>query len=126
VWIEEEHDCPCGRTLPLVKGGVHARADDMIIIKGENIYPSIIEECVRSDEYLSVEYRIQKSLTSATVLVEAAPNVSLDDYPQLAKRLQRRIKDKTYVNLDVKVLEPGKLPREVAKTKRIVNEEPVS
>ena len=126
VWIEEEHECPCGRTLPLVKGGVHARADDMIIIKGENIYPSLIEECVRSNKCLSVEYRIQKSMTSATVLVEAGPDVPSGDYPQIAERLKSLIKDKTYVNLDVKVLEPGKIPREVAKTKRIIDEEMLS
>jgi phenylacetate-CoA ligase len=109
-----------------VKGGVHARADDMIIIKGENIYPSLIEECVRSDECLSVEYRIQKSMTNAAVLVEAAPDIPSEDYPKLAERLQRLIKDKTYVKLNVKILEPGKLPREMGKTKRIIDEEPLS
>jgi phenylacetate-CoA ligase len=126
VWIDEETQCPCGRTLPLVRGGIQTRSDDMIIVKGENIYPSLIEECVRSTPGLSVEYRIQKTLTSATVLVEAMPDASADDYKRLADQLQRHIKDKAYVNLDIKVLEPGKLPRELAKTKRIITDSNIS
>lgn len=122
VRIDEDSRCPCGRTLPLVRGGVQARADDMIIIKGENIYPSLIEECVRSISDLSVEFRIQKVMTSAKVYVEAMPHIAKSDYDKLAKSLQRQIKDKAYVTLDIQVLEPGRLPREVAKTKRVITD----
>jgi phenylacetate-CoA ligase len=122
VFIDEETRCPCGRTLPLIRGGVQGRADDMIIVKGENIYPSLIEECVRSTPGLSVEFRIQKVMTSAVVYVEAMPDVVKSDYDRLGKNLQRQIKDRAYVTLDIKVLEPGKLPREVAKTKRVITE----
>lgn len=120
VRIEEGSPCGCGRTLPLIKGGIQARADDMIIVKGENIYPSLIEECVRSVAGLSIEYRIQKTLMSATILVEAAPDIPKAEYPELAKTLQARIKDKAYVNLEINVMEPNTLPREMAKTKRVV------
>jgi phenylacetate-CoA ligase len=122
IHIDEETKCPCGRTLLLIRGGVQARADDMIIVKGENIYPSLLEECVRSTSGLSPEYRIQKTTTSATVYVEASPNVSPDGYQSLAEKLQHLIKDKLYVTLDIEILEPGKLPRETAKTRRLITD----
>lgn len=124
VYIDYENRCPCGRTLPLLKGGVHARVDDMIIVKGENIYPSLLEECVRSIKGLSAEYRIRKSLTSAEIYVEALPDVPTGEYAAIAAELKRFIKDKLYVTLDIKVLVPGKLPRDMAKTKRIITDDP--
>lgn len=114
--------CACGRTLPLVTGGVKARSDDMIIVKGVNVYPSLVENSIHSIEGLGTEWRVKQRLTSATVLVEAEPGVPKERYPELAKRLQDDIKEKTTVTLDVEVLDPGTLPREEGKTKRIIRE----
>jgi len=120
VEIMEGERCGCGRNLPIARGGLIARADDMIIVKGVNIYPSLIENTVRSIAELNPEYRLQKTLTGATVIVEASESVSELEYENIAKKLQQAIKEKTTVRLDVKVEKPGTLPREEAKTKRVI------
>ena len=114
--------CPCGRTLPLAKGGVKARSDDMVIVKGVNIYPSLIENSVRSIKGLSPEYRIKPTRTNAIVMVEAKPGVAKEDYQKLAKELEEDIRAKTAVRLIIEVNTPGTLPRDDVKSKRIIRE----
>jgi phenylacetate-CoA ligase len=120
--VIEDTRCECGRTLPIVLGGIKSRGDDMFIVKGVNIYPALIENSVRSIEGLSAEYRIKKIPGNIFVLVEAEKGISKDDYPRLSELLQNDIKDKTTVRVNIEVLEPGSLPREEAKTKRVIKE----
>lgn len=119
VTIKEGEICGCGRTLPIVIGGIQARADDMIIVKGVNIYPAIIEESVRSIQGLSPEYQIKKTVTGAKVLVEPLSEVEPKDYGKLAQALEDHIKKNTLVRMDIEILPPGTLPRMEAKTKRV-------
>ncbi|SPD71907.1 putative Phenylacetate-coenzyme A ligase [uncultured Desulfobacterium sp.] len=122
-WMTISYEkCRCGRTLPLAKGGIKARSDDLIIIKGTNIYPSLIENSVRSIEGLSPEYRIRVKRTNAIVMVEAKPGIKKTDYQKLSKILEEDIRDKTSVRLMIEVNPPGTLPREDVKTKRIIRE----
>lgn len=120
--IDEDHKCGCGRTLPVAMGGVKTRKDDMIIVKGVNIYPSLIEESVRSIPGLSKEYRLRKTKLGLTVIVEPEPGVPESQYAELIQRLQDDIRAKTTVRLDIELEKPGTLPREEAKTKRIIEE----
>ena len=122
-WLSISYEkCPCGRTLPLAKGGVKARSDDMVIVKGVNIYPSLIENSVRSIKGLSPEYRIKPTRTNAIVMVEAKPGVAREDYQKLAKELEEDIRAKTAVRLIIEVNTPGTLPRDDVKSKRIIRE----
>lgn len=111
--------CVCGRTLPLVKGGVRARADDMLIIKGVNVYPSLIENLIRGVPGLSTEYALVRHESNAVVRVEALPEVSREAYDALATRVQTDIKTSTSLTLPVDVLPPKSLPRSETKSKRI-------
>ncbi len=124
-WLEiSEERCKCGRTFALAKGGVKSRGDDMIIVKGVNIYPSLIEDSVRSIEGLSPEYRIKVSKTGkAVILVEPKPEVPKSEYDKLVQRLQEDIRSKTTVRMDISIQEPGTLPRDEVKSKRIIREE---
>ena len=119
--------CPCGRTLPLVEKGGEARADDMLIIKGVKIYPSLIENSVRAIKTLSPEYRIQVLKTGATVrdarlYVEAVSGVPASEYRALADRLRQDIRAKTLATLEVEVREPGSLRRDETKSRRIIED----
>ncbi|MDY6863997.1 MAG: hypothetical protein SV062_13550, partial [Thermodesulfobacteriota bacterium] len=120
--VVEGEKCGCGRTLPIVKGGLKTRPEDVIIIKGVNIYPALIENSVRSMEGLSPEYRIKKTSLGATVLIEAGEDAPEELYEKLAKNLQEDIKIKTSVTLDVEIKSPGSIPKEETKTKRIIKE----
>ena len=51
-------DCPCGRTYPTLTRGIYGRADDMIIVRGQNVFPSRIEDILRSMEVFGGEFRL--------------------------------------------------------------------
>jgi phenylacetate-CoA ligase len=123
-WLEiSEERCRCGRSFILAKGAVKSRGDDMIIVKGVNIYPSLIEDSVRSIDGLSPEYRIKVTSTGkAIILVEPKSDVPQSEYDNLIKRLQEDIRSKTTVRMDISMEKPGSLPRDEVKSKRIIRE----
>ena len=51
-------DCPCGRTYPTLTRGIYGRADDMIIVRGQNVFPSRIEDILRSMDSFGGEFRL--------------------------------------------------------------------
>jgi phenylacetate-CoA ligase len=113
--------CRCGRTSQRLMG-VHGRLDDMLIIRGVNIFPSDVEALVRKDHDLSGEYRLvverHDHLDSLTVEVEARHGVNLPP-EDLAARLKRQIKAVTGVGANVSLLPPDSLPRATHKAKRV-------
>ena len=112
-------NCDCGRTLPLLRGGMSARTDDMLIIKGVNVYPSLIENLVRAVPGLDTEYLLVRQNGGVLVKIEAQPQVAAGDYPGLAKRVQQDIRTATTLTLPVEILPPGSLPRSETKSKRV-------
>ncbi|MCA1974590.1 MAG: phenylacetate--CoA ligase [Caenispirillum sp.] len=113
--------CRCGRTSQRLMG-VHGRLDDMLIIRGVNIFPSDVEALVRKDHDLSGEYRLvverKDHLDSLTVEAEARHGVNLPP-EELAARLKRQIKAVTGVGAAVAILPPDTLPRATHKAKRV-------
>ena len=113
--------CRCGRTS-IRMHGVHGRLDDMLIIKGVNIFPSDVEALVRGDDRHTGEYRLVvdrfEYLDRLTVEIERthSPGEPDDD---LAERFGRRLKALTGVSARVTVLAPGSLPRATHKAKRV-------
>lgn len=113
--------CRCGRTSQRLLG-VHGRLDDMLIIRGVNIFPSDVEALVRKDTELSGEYRLvverRDHLDSLTVEAEArhGANTAPDE---LAARLKRQIKAVTGVGAQVAILPADTLPRATHKAKRV-------
>ena len=113
--------CRCGRTS-IRMHGVHGRLDDMLIIKGVNIFPSDIEALVRGDDRHTGEYRLVvdrfEHLDRLTVELERTHSSSEPD-DDLAERFVRRLKALTGVSASVAVLAPGSLPRATHKAKRV-------
>ncbi len=113
--------CRCGRTSLRLKG-VHGRLDDMLIIKGVNIFPSDVEAAIRQDTGLTGEYRLVvarvEHLDRLTVEVERAHGFN-GTPEELRDRVRRHLKAVTGVGADVVVLEPDTLPRAVHKAKRV-------
>jgi len=113
--------CRCGRTSQRLLG-VHGRLDDMLIVRGVNLFPSDIEAVVRQDGDFTGEYRLvlerENHLDVVTVEVERRWGCAV---PQgdLAARLTRRIKAVTGVGPKVTVLEADSLPRATHKAKRV-------
>lgn len=113
--------CACGRTAQRMLG-THGRLDDMLIIKGVNIFPSDVEAIARKDHDLSGEYRLiverENHLDRLTVEIErAAADPGRDG--ELAGRFAGHLKSITGVAAQVVILPPDTLPRATHKAKRV-------
>lgn len=113
--------CRCGRTSQRLLG-VHGRLDDMLIIRGVNLFPSDVEALVRQDEDFTGEYRLvvtrDRHLDSLTVEAERREGCAVP-VEDLAARLTRRLKAVTGVGARVEILAAGALPRATHKAKRV-------
>ena len=113
--------CACGRTSIRLQG-VHGRLDDMLIIKGVNLFPSDIEAIARKDHDFSGEYKLiverENHLDHLTVEVERAASYIGND-EELATRFNRHLKSVTGITATVRILPPDTLPRAPHKAKRV-------
>ena len=126
VVVLDESRCACGRTHARLAGGVQGRADDMLIIRGVNLFPSAVEDIVRSSPGATGEYVIVLDddvrdpsngyLTGIKLRVEALPEVR----QQLEGALKSLIRDRLSISAVVEVVEPGVLPRTTHKATRVV------
>src|SRR5262249_33948526 len=123
--------CACGRTMARMSR-VKARLDDMLIIRGVNIYPSEIERILLQIEELSPHYQLVvdrlKSLDSLVVEVELTEHIVKswggisDDHRQvkeLAWQVGERLKDSLGVMAEVVLLKPRSLARSEGKAVRV-------
>lgn len=113
--------CSCGRTA-LRLHGIHGRLDDMLIIKGVNVFPSDIEAIVRKDSDFTGEYSLVvdriNHLDELTIQVESRLAHAKDS---LAARLNKAIKSTVGISAKIEILEPDTLPRATHKAKRVLD-----
>jgi phenylacetate-CoA ligase len=108
---------------------ITGRSDDMLIVRGVNLFPTQIEELILADVRLAPHYvlelRRERRLDELTVMVEAKGDAAtLETRTATADDLERRIKSQIGLSATVTVLEPGKLERSLGKAKRIVDLRP--
>ena len=104
---------------------ITGRSDDMMIIRGVNVFPTQIEELILGDPMLAPHYQVEitrpSNLDEMTVLVERAPAAGGADADAAGERLARRIKDLVGVTSAVRVLQSGGIERSLGKAKRVVD-----
>ena len=114
--------CECGSEFPRIDV-IMGRTDDMMKIKGVNVFPAQIEEVLASFKEVSSEYQIRIShldgKDTMRIYVETDGTV---DFVNLAKQIAERVKSKIGFTPLVKVVENGLLPRSEKKTKRVIDE----
>ncbi len=113
--------CGCGRPELALDGGILGRTDDMIFVRGVNIYPGAVEEIIRAAGEIA-EFRVRvctkQALTELSVEIEAAPGCG--DEPGLAARLEREFQRQFALRVPVTAVK--ELPRFEMKAKRWVRE----
>ncbi len=119
--------CKCGRTHVRMKK-VLGRSDDMLIIRGVNVFPSQIESILLETEGLTPHYQLivrrEDSMDTLEVQVEVDENIFSDKIKtlqRLEKKIQRNIKDFLGVTAKVKLVEPRSIMRSEGKAKRIID-----
>lgn len=115
-------DCACGSKFPRLDI-IMGRTDDMMKIKGVNVFPSQIEEILSTFEEISSEYQIRIShldgKDTMRIYVESTGDV---DFADLSRRIAEQVKSRIGFTPIVKVVEVGVLPRSMKKTARVIDE----
>ena len=118
---------PTARSMRRIEK-ITGRSDDMMIIRGVNVFPTQIEELMLKDPALAPHYQIHitrpKNLDEMTVLVERVASVGSVDGDAAGKRLAHHIKSFVGVSAEVKVLPPGGIERSLGKARRVVDKRP--
>ncbi len=119
--------CSCGRTFRRMER-ITGRSDDMLIIRGVNVYPSQIEQVLLGIPNVAPHYQVvltkRGSMDFVEVHVEVAPEFAFDEVREL-EALQRRVKHEIEsvlaVSIAVKLVEPKSITRSEGKAKRVVD-----
>jgi phenylacetate-CoA ligase len=105
---------------------VTGRTDDMIILRGVNLFPTQVEEVVLRTPGLSPHFRLvlstQGRMDALTVEVEARPDCPADRRSPAAAEVARAVKDTVGVSVEVAVVDPDTLPRSVGKLQRLLDQ----
>jgi phenylacetate-CoA ligase len=126
--------CPCGRELLRLKGGILGRCDDMVTIRGNNVFPSSLEAILREFDEIA-EYRIEvetdRSMQHLKIEIEPTAAVggarppgsqgiadSAQPVSELVDAVSRTIKDRLNFHAEVAAVAPGSLPRFELKGRR--------
>jgi phenylacetate-CoA ligase len=108
------YNCACGRTFLALSGGVLGRVDDMLIVRGVNVYPSALAGVLHRFPEVA-EYRV--IVTQAGPMDEIALQVECP--AEIAARLQEEIHIAFNLRIPVEIVEPGTLPRFELKARRV-------
>ncbi len=119
--------CRCGRSLVRMHR-LRGRSDDMLIIRGVNVFPSQIEAVLMETPGVAPHYQLivdrEGQLDTLEVQVEVDEATFSDEVKQLqalAQNLQKQIKDYFTVSVKVKLVEPRSIPRSEGKAKRVID-----
>jgi len=108
-------------------GRISGRTDDMLIIRGVNVFPTQIEELILTQPELSAQYLLEivrdGPLDALIVKVELAPAHAIDATVRsaAAHALARNVKAHVGISVDVRICEPNQLPRYSGKAQRVVD-----
>ncbi len=122
-----EEPCGCGRTFARLAGGILGRADEMLVVRGVNVFPSAIEGVLREFPAIA-EFRVEVSrvnqMDELRLLVEPLPDAAEAEV-ELAQRVAEALRHRLLLRVPCQVLPPGSLPRFELKAKRVVRVEAV-
>lgn len=120
-------ECECGRTFRRMDR-IAGRTDDMMILRGVNVFPSQIEEEIVSFPEIAAQYQLilttKGTLDHAELRVETVPEFPFDEVrrlEKLKKDLQKALKENLQIAVDVKIVEPKTIERSEGKAKRIID-----
>jgi phenylacetate-CoA ligase len=120
IVVRRTDACACGRTLARLEGGILSRVDDMVNVRGVNVYPAAVEAVVRRFGEV-VEYRAtiasNGALRELSVEIELLPGAN-----PMGDRISAAMREALGLTIPVRVVEPGTLPRFEMKARRFVVE----
>ena len=124
-WVDDP--CPCGRTYPRLPAGLYGRFDDMIIVRGENVYPSAIEDTLRAIEGFGGEFRVvvsrREAMDELFIRAEyAKSHADPERLERLRDTMRSRLRTRLGVRPVVELVSEGTLPRTEFKARRVIDD----
>jgi phenylacetate-CoA ligase len=123
----EEDTCQCGRTHPRIKR-IQGRVDDMLIIRGINVFPSQVEYTLMSIPEVGQHFQIVVERTGAldnmlirVELTKGSFSDKITDLMRIRQQVEHRLRNALNVAVDVELVEPGSLPRFEGKSKKVID-----
>ncbi|MCQ4153268.1 MAG: phenylacetate--CoA ligase [Archaeoglobi archaeon] len=127
ITIMETEKCNCGRTHPRILR-ILGRSDDMLIVRGVNVFPSQIEHVLMQIPEVGEHYMIilerKEELDEMTVQVELSDKVKIDkpaDILNLTRKVEDRLRVVLGISAKVELVNPGTLQRFEGKAKRVID-----
>lgn len=116
-------DCPCGRTTRRI-ARIAGRVDDMVIVRGVNVYPRAVEAVLLEDPRVGGQYALivdkRETMTELRARVELAEGVGAEEAAAVAAELERRLSGALRIRVPVEVRPAGTMTRqEVGKARRV-------
>jgi phenylacetate-CoA ligase len=117
--------CICGRTTVRM-ARVRARYDDMLIIRGVNLYPSEVERILLNDGGVAPHYQlvVERPETMDELIVLCEPSGSVQDEDALRRRLEHVLHAETSLRMTVRLVAAGSVPRSEGKAVRVIDRRP--
>ncbi len=116
--------CECGRTFARMAGGILGRADDMLVVRGMNVFPSVVEDVVRGFECVDefrIEVRRRAEMAELRVVVEVdQARHGAAEIARTLEDLRERLRLACGIRIDADAVPAGALPRFELKARRIV------
>jgi phenylacetate-CoA ligase len=117
--------CVCGRTLARARGGFVGRADDMLNIRGQKLFPSVIEEVVRGFDLLGDEFQIvlEKDgvMDTFTIVAETRDQIAAGAGERLIEMIAAEVIRQCELRPRVRLVTPGTLPKTEFKARRVID-----
>ena len=111
--------CACGRWFARLEGGILGRTDEMLVIRGNNVFPSVIEEIVRSfDEAVEFRLVVDRGGALAQLRIEVEARAGADSV-RLGQRVGNAVRDRLHFRPEVSIVAPETLPRFEMKARRV-------
>ena len=116
--VLNQQTCACGRSFGRFEGGVLGRADDMVVVRGINVFPSAVENLVRQCEAVE-EFRITVSTNREMGNLAIELDLSKNANPESARKtVDQAIQNELSLRPEISVVPSGSLPRFEMKAKR--------
>ena len=116
--VLNQQKCACGRSFARFEGGVLGRADDMVVVRGINVFPSAVENLVRQCEAVE-EFRITVSTNREMGNLAIELDLSKNANPESARKtVDQAIQNELSLRPEITVVPSGSLPRFEMKAKR--------
>jgi phenylacetate-CoA ligase len=121
--VRRSTPCACGRTFAQLDGGVQARVDDMVTVRGVNVYPTAIEAVVRRfDDVVEFRATVSSAGSLRALGVEIEAVGGSDGTETVARRVAKEIQESVGLAVSVTAVPEGTLPRFEMKARRFVVE----